>query len=105
MNTFKGLFSSVEWVNLKTDTMQLLRTLSTWLESFPKKETSILLVILAGWICFCAARIIVSNLRHPSFFFSLETLLVGATFVLMAYLGVNRFRYLRNTFYKKSITP
>lgn len=104
MNRFKALFFSPEWTQLKADSLQFLRTLSTWLETFPQKETSILLVILALWICMNAARILIMNFLHPRFLFSLETIVVGVAFALFAYLGVNRFQFLRNKFFKKIIT-
>ncbi len=101
MNRFTQPFSSPEWVNLKLASMQFLRILSVWLESFPQKEASILLILMAAGLCLNMGRIILFNLKVPHLLFSLDTLLMIIAFGVFAYLAIDRVRFLRRNFFKK----
>lgn len=102
MNTFKGLFSSPQWITLKKDGHQFLQSLSAWLESFPKKEISVLLILFGAYMTVSLAAHAWYYLHIPGQLLSLRMVGFIAGAVVFAYLTVDRFKFVRRHFYPKN---
>jgi hypothetical protein len=94
MNKFQAPFSAPEWGTVKAAFAELVRSFSVWLNLFPQKEVSILLIILGVDICLGAAQIILFNFKH-NYLFEFETLLSLIVFIHFARLTLGRIKMVR----------
>ncbi len=98
MNTFQHLFSSPEWAELKRSAERFYTTLSTWLETFPQKPVSIVLVIYGVYAVYLATGYLYLNLFVIHTFFNIQNVLLLALTMVFVKLTLNRIRLLQALF-------